>query len=246
MRMSLRGARFAVQFLTRLPVGASPDFSPADLSRSSAWFPAVGLLVGACAAAALLAGARIDPWLGALFGALVWVGITGALHLDGLADLADALGAAHRGPARFLDVLRDPHVGAFGVIALVLAIVAKLILLNLAVRRLDALETLSALALAAAWARYGALVWSAWLPPLAAGSAERFAWRKSPTALAGWAAALTGASIVFAPGALCGALGVASWGLWLKRKLGGVTGDCLGAGVEVVELVVLLAVILVA
>jgi adenosylcobinamide-GDP ribazoletransferase len=241
--MSLRELRFAVQFLTRLPVGSTVDFSADDLSRSSAWFPVVGLMVGACVAAAALAGARIDPWLGALFGVMVWIGVTGALHLDALADLADALGAAHRDPARFLAVLRDPHIGAFGVIALVVAIAAKLILLGLAARDLDVLDLLGAVALAAAWARYGALVWSAWLPPLASGSAERLAWRKSPAALAAWAAVLGSVSFLLAPGALFGAAAIGVWGFWLKRRLGGVTGDCLGAGVEVAEIAILLAVI---
>jgi len=94
------------------------------------------------------------------------------LHLDGLADVADALGAAHRSPERFIEVLRDPHIGAYGTMAIVLQLVAKLVLLAAIARP----PALAAVVLIAAWARWGALVWGTFLPPLARGSGERFAW----------------------------------------------------------------------
>ena len=100
----------------------------------------------------------------------MWV--TGGLHLDGLVDVADALGAAHRSPERFLEVLRDPHVGAFGVMAIALQLIAKVVLLQ----RSPARRRLAAVVLIAAWARWGASVWSACLPPLTTGTGERFAW----------------------------------------------------------------------
>lgn len=244
--MSARGLRLALQFLTRLPAGPLPDVQPEDLSRSAVWFPAVGALVGALAGAALLTGARIDASLGALCAVVVWVGVTGALHLDGLADLADALGAAHRDRARFLQTLRDPHIGVFGVIALVLALSAKLILAALAVRLRPGTQLLAAMALAGAWSRYGALIWSAWLKPLASGSAQRLAERRSTPALIGWGAALLGVSAALAPetAVALGAIGL--WGAWLRARLGGVTGDCLGAGVEIVEIATLLAIVVTA
>lgn len=243
--MTLRGLRLAVQFLTRVPAGSIPDFTPRDLSRSAHWFPLVGAFVGAVTCAALILGARIDPWFGALLAVCVWIGVTGALHLDGLADLADALGAAHRDRARFLEVLRDPHVGTFGVIALILAVAAKLILLSVAARQHSARDLLASIPLIAASSRYAALVWSAWLPPLASGSAERFAWRKSTPSLIGWAIVLGGASIALSPATLLAAVAIAAWGLWLKRRLGGITGDCLGAGVELVEIATLIAIVVI-
>jgi len=142
-------------------------------------------------------------------------------------------------------VLRDPHVGTFGVIALILAIAAKLILLSVAVRQHSARELLASIPLIAAWSRYGALVWSAWLSPLASGSAERFAWRKSIPSLVGWLCVLGGASIALAPATLLAAVAIAAWGLWLRRKLGGVTGDCLGAGIELVEIATLIAIVVI-
>jgi adenosylcobinamide-GDP ribazoletransferase len=62
---------------------------------------------------------------------LLWIAVTGGLHLDGLADLSDAMGAAHHSRERFFEVLKDPHVGSFGVIALICAICSKLVLLML-------------------------------------------------------------------------------------------------------------------
>jgi adenosylcobinamide-GDP ribazoletransferase len=234
----VRGLILAFQFLTRLPTPRVPEFGPEDLAASAAWFPVVGAAVGGVVAAALVAGALVDPWLGALAGLLAWVWITGALHLDGLADLADALGAAHRDPQRILEVLRDPHVGTFGVVAIVLVLAAKLVLLAVVAMHVagTGLATpLGALALVAAWARFGAGVWSQTLPPLAPGSAERFAWRARSASLVVWAAALLAVTLWLCPPLAAAPVAIALWWAFLRRRLGGMTGDCLGAGVEVCE-----------
>ncbi|MCW5893459.1 MAG: adenosylcobinamide-GDP ribazoletransferase [bacterium] len=239
----MRGLILAVQFLTRLPTPQVAEFRPDDLARSAVWFPLVGGVVGTCVALALAAGARVDPWFGGLAGLVVWVWVTGALHLDGLSDLADGLGAAHRDPERLLAVLRDPHVGSFGVIALVLQLATKLVLLALIARGSVALV---ALPLVAAWARYGAVAWSQLLPPLAAGSGERFGWSPRAGTLATWLGVLLAASAALAPWlALAAPVALGGWGLYLGRRLGGMTGDALGAGTELCESA-LLAVLVVA
>jgi adenosylcobinamide-GDP ribazoletransferase len=241
----MRGLILAVQFLTRIPTPQVRDFAPEQLAQSSRWFPVVGALVGAIVAGAAWLGAGIDPWLGALAGTVAWIAVTGALHLDGLADLADALGAAHRSRERFLEVLRDPHVGSFGAIALIVAIAAKLVLLAVLLRGGFDLERLAIdLALAAAWARYGAVLWSRTLPPLAPGMAERFAWRASAVELWAWAAALcvlgvAGGALVVA---IAAPVALAAWWAYLRWRVGGMSGDCLGAGVEAVEILLLLAI----
>ena len=94
----MRGFIIALQFLTRLPMPTplrTIVVDDAAFARSMRWFPAVGLVIGAAVAGAAWAGALVDHRLGALAALIVWVGVTGALHLDGLADLADASGAAH-------------------------------------------------------------------------------------------------------------------------------------------------------
>lgn len=232
----MRGLILALGFLTRLPLPALRDFQPAELARAVVWFPVAGLVVGAAVALAAALGARFDPWLGALAGVIVWTWITGGLHLDGLADTVDALGAAHRDPERFLAVLADPHVGSFGVIALVLQLLAKLVLLHWLLT-LD-LPWLT-LALIPAWARWAAAGWALWLPPLKPGLGERFAWHGNR---AGWAAgglALAALSLA-APLAFAALIPAVLWGGWMQRKLGGQTGDVLGAGIEWSESVALL------
>ncbi|MEF9943431.1 MAG: adenosylcobinamide-GDP ribazoletransferase, partial [Burkholderiaceae bacterium] len=214
-------------------------FDPAELWRCSRWFPLVGLLIGAILAGASLLGSQIDPWLGAIAALAAWVWVTGALHLDGLADMSDALGAAHRDPERFLAVLKDPHVGSFGVVALVLAIVTKLVLLMLVAGH----GAWLALMLVPAWARLGTLVWSLALPPLAAGNGERFRWAISWWQIGAWTLLLAAASVWLAPSLLAAPVLIALYGLWLKRRLGGMTGDCLGAGVELVEIGLLLSLV---
>jgi adenosylcobinamide-GDP ribazoletransferase len=232
----VRSFSHALQFLTRLPAPPIEVFDPADLSRSAPWFPVIGAIVGAVVAAGLWTGALASPWIGALLALLAWVWVTGGLHLDGLGDVADALGAAHRSPERFLEVLRDPHIGAFGVMAIVLQLLAKAVLLH----EIASPPALAAVVLVAAWARWGALVWSLAVPPLAAGSGERFAWQIDPRITVAEGVILALLSAWLAPmllGALIVVPAIAAY--WLYR-LGGITGDCLGASVEVTETILLL------
>jgi adenosylcobinamide-GDP ribazoletransferase len=183
------------------------------------------------------------------------------LHLDGLGDLADALGASHRDPQRFLTVLADPHLGTFGAVTIVLALLVKtaaLAALPLALTQggvlthgwtatyglpIAGLPIIAAVPLIAAWARLGPLAWSRWLPPLKAGQGERFAWSLQSGWIVAWTIVLLAASAWVAPVLCATPLALAGWGLWLKVRVGGVTGDCLGAGVEAVEIVLLLALV---
>lgn len=229
----------ALQFLTRLPVPRMVG-SAEDFAASMAWFPVAGLAVGAVVAGAFWLGAQVDPWIGALAALIAWVWVTGALHLDGLADLADAKGAAHGDRARLLAVMADPHIGSFGVIAIVLQLAAKLVLLHL----LPPAQWF-ALFLVPAAARIGPLVWARWLPPLHEGLAARFAKSVRPAHLILWALAWL-AACYFVPALLVAPLLIGGWWLWLRRSLGGVSGDCHGAGIELVETGLLLALVLLA
>jgi adenosylcobinamide-GDP ribazoletransferase len=237
--MSLRGLRLATQFLTRLPVPAIDAASPLELARSAAWFPLVGAVVGAIVALVAFAFDHRGAPLAGVMGVLAWVWLTGALHLDGLADLADALGASHRDPQRFLVVLADPHVGTFGVVSVVL-----MLMLKVAALAMLSGSTLLALPLILAWARLGTLVWRRWLKPLKEGQGARFAWQLPVGWIAFWTLLLLASSAVIAPTLCAAPLVIAGWGAWLKARLGGMTGDCLGAGVEVTEGALLLVVAL--
>lgn len=240
----MRGFVIALQFLTRLPMPALV-VDAAAFARSMCWFPAVGLVIGVLVAGAAWAGALVDPWIGALAALLAWVGVTGALHLDGLSDLADAGGAAHKTKEndreRLLAILADPHVGSFGVIAIVLQLLSKLTLLHLLV---DA-RTFGPLILVPFAARIGPLVWTAWLPPLHQGLAARFQSAVGPRVLLIWAAALITASWFYAA-LLVAPLLVLWWGWQVRRTIGGISGDGHGAGIELIETVLLLVVIIIA
>jgi adenosylcobinamide-GDP ribazoletransferase len=231
----LRGLRLATQFLTRLPLPSVPDFASDELSRSAGWFPIVGAAVGGLPALVLLLLQGRSVLLAAAVALLIWVWVTGALHLDGLGDLADALAASHRDPQRFLRVLADPHLGTFGVVSIVLALMLKLV----------ALASLhpagaAAIPLLSAWARLGPLAWSRWLVPLKPGHGERFGGMPNGAALSIWSVVLLAASALVAPVLCVAPLLLLAWGVWLRVRLGGMTGDCLGAGVEVAETVLLL------
>lgn len=225
----MHGLILAIQFLTRLPTPQLRNLDPANLPRSVQWFPLVGLLIGALLAAALWLGSRIDPWLGALLTVLLWVWITGALHLDGLADMSDALGAAHRDRERFLIVLADPHLGTFGAVSLMLQLTSKIVLLMLLARN----GQYWALLFIPAWARWGTLVWAR-LPTLKPGLGAHFGMQMRRREIWLWGGALLALSLS-AP-ALCAVpVLILMWRQFLLLRLGGMTGDLLGAGVELIE-----------
>lgn len=233
----MKGLVIALRFLTRLPM-PQVAMDPARFAASMRWFPVAGIAVGAVVAVSFRLSACVDSWIAALAGLAAWVAVTGALHLDGLSDLADAKGAAHRDPERLLAVMADPHIGSFGVVALVLQLLAKLVLLQL----LPPAQWV-ALLLIPFVARIGPLVWTRWLPQLRAGLAGTFAGivRRSDIAvyLLAWAAMCW-----LVPALIVAPLAIGGWGLWLKRALGGVSGDCHGAGIELVETALLTAVVL--
>ncbi|UZW57615.1 adenosylcobinamide-GDP ribazoletransferase [Sphingobium sp. JS3065] len=229
----------ALQLMTRLPLPAL-EVDEADFAAAIRWFPATGIAVGLIVAGAAGLGVRIDPWAGALFGLLAWVAVTGGLHLDGLGDIADAAGAAHGDRTRLSAVLADPHIGSFGVVAIGLQLLAKLVLLRLWVENFP-LWMLAPVAMAA---RIGPLVWTRWLPPLHEGLASRFraGWRAGPLIL--WA--MLGLMLSFrVPALWAAALLIPLWGLWLRSRIGGISGDGHGAGIELLESGLLAAMVLV-
>lgn len=238
--MNLRGLIIAFQFLTRIPVPAVQDVSPQDLSRSAPWFPLVGFAIGAAIICAAAIGNIASPWIGALLALFAWVKITGALHIDALADVTDALGAAHDSPDRFKDVLKDPHVGAFGVTAIVLQLLAKFVLVAHLIDQLPLRHALPALLLVPAWARWGPLIWSLAAPSLGPGMGEQFRAELNWMPAALWAAVLGLASLWAGPVLIAALLVVPAIAVYWRWRLGAMTGDCLGASVEVTETLLLL------
>jgi adenosylcobinamide-GDP ribazoletransferase len=218
----MRSLILAIQFLTRLPTPQLRNFVPTELTRCAHWFPVVGLLVGAFVAGAVWLGSCVDPALGALLGLFTWVWVTGALHLDGLADMSDALGAAHRDKDKFLSVLADPHLGTFGVVSVVLQLLTKFVLLMLVAKS----GHYVAIVLIPAWARWGTLIWAR-LPSLKEGLGERFGWQISTSSILVWALLLMALSVV-APVLCALPLLVLAWRQFLWHRLGGDDGRLVG------------------
>jgi adenosylcobinamide-GDP ribazoletransferase len=238
-----RGGLAATAFLTRIPAGRLAAFDGGDVARAAPLFPLVGGLVGAAsgATADLLHG-PLSPLLGAALATALGAALTGAMHLDGVADTADALGARDREHA--LRIMRDHAVGSFGATALVLARALRIgALADLSA----AGSALTAAAAAAACARWVPLPLLAALPYARPGGGQGSALSERTT----WLPALLGLST--AAGVAVVAIG---WkavpmlalallaallaGLTYRRWLGGVTGDVLGAASELSETAALL------
>lgn len=221
----------ALQFMTRLPVAPS-SLDPDWLARSAKYFPLVGILVGTVAAAVLAGAATLWPVpLPALLAVGAVLLLTGALHEDGLADCADSLGGRTR-EAR-LAIMKDPRLGVFGALALLLAIgVSVGALSSLPVRAAAA-----ALVASHAGGRLAAVLvmaTSSYAGDRAASKVEHGSSRPWRGEVA--VAALFGLVplLLLAPErAVLGlALGAAAAGIlavFMRRTLGGYTGDVLGA-----------------
>ena len=228
----------ALGFLTRLPM-PRVEADEVDFARAIRLYPVAGLVVGVIVAGAGWLGAHVDPWTGALAALIAWVWATGALHLDGLADLSDGLGAAHGDRSRLLAVMADPHIGSFGVVALAMQLLAKLVLLH-------ALPVSAGpmLALIPAAARVGPLVWARLLPPLSPGGLGAMVAKAiRPVDMIGWMLVALVLGLFYPPLAAAPFI-ILTLSLWFRRKLGGVTGDVHGAGIELTETALLLAAVL--
>ena len=228
----------ALGFLTRLPM-PRVEADEVDFARAIRLYPVAGLVVGVIVAGAGWLGAHVDPWTGALAALIAWVWATGALHLDGLADLSDGLGAAHGDRSRLLAVMADPHIGSFGVVALAMQLLAKLVLLH-------ALPVSAGpmLALIPAAARVGPLVWARLLPPLRPGGLGAMVAKAiRPVDMIGWMLVALVLGLFYPPLAAAPFI-ILTLSLWFRRKLGGVTGDVHGAGIELTETALLLAAVL--
>ena len=227
----------AVGFLTRVPVGGRGGGRP---GRALPWFPVVGALVGAAVAGVYAAGSVVLPaTVAAAIATAAGIAVTGALHEDGLADTFDALGASTRAEA--LRILADPAHGTYGLLAVVMATLVRV----LALGSLRPWPALGVLVAAHALGRAGAVGALAAAPAAkdeGLGASYASAASRRPTvasaavgiALAGvgmgpWA--VPAAALVLVAATLVRAAAV--------RRFGGVTGDVLGAVEQVGELAVL-------
>ena len=230
----VRGLAAAVAFLTRIPVGRLLELDTADVARGGAYFPLVGLGIGALVGGiAEAAGSSLTAPLAAVLGVAAGAALTGALHLDGLADTADALTAPTR--ERALEIMRDHAIGTYGTVALVLDLGAKVGALSALVMHHDALR---AAVCACAAARAVPVFLSVALPYArpTAGLGRALGGTGRPRAAFAVVIAVVVVVLLHAALLLAVVAGVGiACGLAARRWLGGVTGDVLGAAAELAE-----------
>lgn len=244
----------ALTFFTRLPRIPYPSYSANDDKYAAAFAPWVGWLVAVVAIGVLKFGygwLPVPVIVTLMMIATVW--FTGALHEDGFADYCDAFGT-QRSREQTLEIMRDPRVGVFGVVGLVLALLLKFSLLSALVNGLPLAATIVVIVVAHTVSRFVAVSFM---------STHGYARRDDETAKAGKLS--TGLPLPWLLWAMLGAtiplLAAAWWVAWsllwivpaligvriwfalsFQRRLGGYTGDCLGAAQQASELVILLVV----
>lgn len=231
--------RIAFGLITTLPFGLPDDWQPGDSGRAALWYPLVGLIIGGLTWLSWKAALMVfAPLVAGVITLTVWIALSGGLHLDGLADCCDGL-LASTTPEKRLEIMKDPRLGTFGGIGLLLVLMLKA-------------AALSSLAPAAGLGILLAASLSRWclLPagfmPIArpGGLGADFASGLRPGFILGGAILPFGLAILLGnPGlwATLAALLTAASVLWLaKTRINGVTGDVFGMLVEVTETAVLL------
>ncbi|MBI4024020.1 MAG: adenosylcobinamide-GDP ribazoletransferase [Verrucomicrobia bacterium] len=229
----------AIQFLTVLPLPARFQSGEEELRRSVVFFPVVGLLIG-LAAVALDRGISLllPPLPASVIVVMSLLAVSGGLHIDGLADTADGFLSA-RPRERILEIMKDSRTGPMGVMAIVCVVCLKISLLA----SLSDIPRQSAVFLMPLAGRCALVAGAVALPyaradgGLGAVFGRDRSWFESAWAIAALAVvacALTGVRGLVTTGICAGMIGIVS--LWSRQKIGGFTGDTLGATCEITEM----------
>jgi adenosylcobinamide-GDP ribazoletransferase len=242
IRHQLNSFLGAVVFLTRIPVGNFYIFRAEDLPRSAVYFPVIGSLIGLLAGLVLFCAQLVFPAIVAvLLCILTSVSITGALHEDGLADAADGFGGGST-PGRRLEIMKGSTLGVYGVVALWFSLTAKLLLLGSLLEK-GATVALCALIVANGLGRAGTVALLFACPYAREGESKASPFANNVTPGEFVLSLLLPVFLAFlllgrdAFACLCGAAAtfwVAS--VFSRKMIGGITGDCLGATNQLIEL----------
>ncbi|HET7314129.1 adenosylcobinamide-GDP ribazoletransferase [Salinisphaera sp.] len=248
MKRAVTPLLLALSLLTTLPVGRwlPARIRPLDQGRSVVCYPLVGLLIGAVLVAAGALLREAPPLLAAALLVAVWAGVTGALHLDGLADCVDGWFAGHSDATRTLTVMKDPAAGPAAVVALVVVLLAKFAalaaLLGRGVSSVGVLLAVPMLARTAAAALMAVTVYRR-----ADGIARDQAATRPRGAIVMGTIAAALVAVCLLPIGLWGLLVVLTaaigygWRRIWQRRIGGYTGDVAGALIELTETAALVA-----
>ncbi len=237
----------ALQFLTRLPVRLKSQPNEHDMGRSLLYYPLVGLLIGALLVASSWLLSDTPPFVAAALLVTLWVILTGGLHLDGLADSADAWIGGMDDRDKTLTIMKDPNCGPFGVIAILLVLQLKLATLH-ALFMNDASIVLFIAVILGRTLLPLLLLTTPYVRSHGLGSALA---RHQPRSLSIIVIITTIISILFIYPASSLALIMTAAIVFLfvrasmLHRIGGTTGDTAGALVEITEVAVLLAAVLI-
>jgi len=211
----------AQTFMTRLPSPVKLQWSEAELASSTPWFVAVGAVVGVIAAIAWQIGFTLwSQEIAALFAITASILATGAFHEDGLADSADGIGGAFEIEKK-LAIMRDSRIGTYGSVALILTIIAKFSAISL----LDpgsAAGTIIGAHMLGRWTSVPLIKYNEYVREQGTGKP--------------FASMVTTSNVIWSSAAAL----LLSTQRYVRRKLGGITGDVLGAVNSLTELLVYL------
>lgn len=242
LKSELVALALAVQFLTRLPVRVTSAFSTERLAASVRHYPLVGMFVGSIAALAYASAQMLfPPVLAVLISTALVLLVTGAFHEDGLADTFDGIGGGVT-REQSLAIMKDSRVGVYGALVLIVALAIKIATLSV---------LLPIVAIVSLVAAHGLSRWSS-IVVIATSNYVREQGTGKPTAegisrpglIYASAVGLTCLALVYfvltPAAALGGSVGLASghllMRLFFERKIGGYTGDCLGATQQASEI----------
>ncbi len=245
----MRSLIAAFRFLTRLPVPGRPTTAE-ELPGALAWFPLVGALCGAAVAGIFVLAVPHWPTpIAAVLAVAFGLILTGGFHEDAASDAADGLGGGHDNES-VLRIMRDSRIGAYGAMSLWVVLSARVAFL-IALDDTRPELAIAAYALACTWGRWTAAPLIRLLAPLSDGLAKdigpRMGWSVLVIASIFAALATAAAWRLGLPHAIHAAIAALTvtgiWALYLHRRLGGQSGDLLGAGNQLVEAAVLLVLI---
>ena len=236
MRNALFGLLLALQFLTRVPIPIAVPWTPDTRRWAVRAYPLVGLLIGTVLAVVALGMHNVPAPITALTLLSIWVAISGGLHLDGVMDIADALGS-NQPLARRWEIMKDPQIGSFGMLALVFLLAWKAVLLWALLAYHAPWWWLLIVPVLGRWAGVALLV----LTPCAQPKGLAWSWQQS---LSGQDVALALVPVLLiallAPAIVLMVLTVTVFVLlirWIMLRLfNGINGDMVGATIEGGEL----------
>ena len=236
----MRSLLAAIAFLTRIPVARSIAFDADDVAQSAGWFPLVGVLLGG----AYVGGAALlKPHLPLAVIAVLLIAIdalvTGALHFDGIADTADGFGGG-KDRDDVLRIMRDHAIGSYGGLALVLLVALKCVAYYAV---LGSANWIVALVVIPTLGRWSILLVSAIVPYARPGTSVVSSMEKSSLIWGSFVVIVVLAtSLTIRPWVAAGVVAAVTilWGSCCRRKIDGITGDTLGANLQLCECAALL------